>query len=86
MSSIFTYILQNNFETRIKHASEWLLDSNANMNCIGEKSFKDSVDIALTLASKIQDKNQSDYVIAECEKLNTLFDGMQKFILEGKVC
>jgi vinculin len=84
--TIIYFLLKNNFDSRLKHASEWLLDSNAIMNSVGEKSFKDSIDIAITLASKIQDKNQNEYIIAECEKLNNLFNGMYKFILEGKVC
>lgn len=39
----------------------------------------------LIIANKIQDKTQSNYVIAECDKLNNFLNGMHKFIHEGKV-
>ena len=76
---------QIGFEGRLKHASEWLLDENAIIGDLGEKSFKDSLSLAIAIGSKIEDKTQSDYVIAECEMLNNLSNGMQKFISEGKV-
>jgi hypothetical protein len=55
------------------------------MNGIGEKSFRNALDDAITIAQKIEDKTQSNYVIAEYEKLNSLFNGMHKYIYEGKV-